>query len=101
MAEIEAYESTEVGSEYKQGYDLTDYKKLIEEEGVFVKEHYRETNKDTGSESIWNVYYIPSKDAFVTSMSDERAQHLFVTVERSEIMIEKYKEILRNNNENS
>ncbi len=92
--EIAEYERSDFGSEYKQGYDLNDYRALIEKEGVFIKEHYKEFNKEKNTECIWNVYYIPSKDAFVTSMSDERAKHLFVTVERSEIMIETYRKML-------
>lgn len=99
MAEVEPYERSDFGSEFKQGTLMTNFEKLIEEEGVFVKEHYRETDKDTGIETgtIWNIYYIPSKDTFVTATSATRDRCAWVTVIGIELMIEECRKILNLN----
>lgn len=61
-----------------------DWKTYIEKEGVKV----------TNYENLV-VYYIPSLDAFVNSISDKRDQHIFTKAENDLDLIKSYRKQLK------
>ena len=93
MSEVVEYERSDFGSEINNAKYI-DYRPLIEKEGVFVSQRY------VDSEQYWNIYYLPSLDIFVKSVSDKRDKHL--SVEKThDLLDETYRKKLNLNTNNN
>ena len=94
MTEVAEYERSDFGSEIIHNKINIDYRSLIEKEGVFVSQTY------VDNEQYWNIYYLPSLDIFVKSISDKRDKHL--SVEKThDLLDETYRKKLNLNTTNT
>lgn len=90
MSEVVAYEKDNNYSEVSGVFFILpnnpDWKTYIEKEGVKVTNYEKLT-----------VYYIPSVDRFVNSISDERDEHIFTKGEDNPDLIKSYRKQLKPN----
>lgn len=71
MAEIVPYERSDFGTSLDEIEPVVLYQgQLIEKEGVFVEEIYKYNDGE-----VCSIYYIPSRDEFVKSISNNKFKH--------------------------
>lgn len=88
MSEVVEYEKDNNYSEVSGVFFILpnnpDWKTYIEKEGVKITNYEKLT-----------VYYIPSLDKFVRSISDDRDEHIFTQVENDLGLIKSYREKMK------
>ncbi len=97
MTEVEPYERSEFGTSLDEIKPVVLYQgQLIEKEGVFIKQVYKFNN-----EEVCSIYYIPSRDEFVTSISNNKFKHFNIGSiwPSDEIIYRKMLNLNTNNNE--